>query len=292
MNSFEKSSIQSKIIYLFIFCFAGLFLAASVVGLLNVAWNEIMSSAWGVRLSSGIQLTLMFFLPAITLLLWSNEKPTTSLGIKNTNNWILLSVLSIIILTVSMPMISLVNQLNQQLVLPNWLDNVESWMRNLEDAAKETTDLLLSGPSLLDYLGNIFFISFIAAIAEETFFRGVLQKLLISRFVNFHTGIWLAAFIFSLMHMQFYGFFPRLILGAMLGYLFYWSNRLWIPILVHFLNNAWVVTFTYFWSNSSFYEKLENQPISIFYILIGCISLFTLVYFLFIFKRESLKPSL
>ena len=44
--------------------------------------------------------------------------------------------------------------------------------------------------------------------------------------------------IFSAIHFQFSGFIPRLLLGAYLGYLFYWSRSLWLPVLAHFLHNA------------------------------------------------------
>ena len=55
----------------------------------------------------------------------------------------------------------------------------------------------------------------------------------------------MAAFLFSAMHMQFYGFVPRLLLGAMLGYLFVWSGSLWLSVLAHFVNNASAIIFTY-----------------------------------------------
>jgi hypothetical protein len=45
--------------------------------------------------------------------------------------------------------------------------------------------------------------------------------------------------------MQFQGFLPRFILGLFLGYLFYWSGSIWLPIIAHFINNAVVVSFSY-----------------------------------------------
>ena len=45
--------------------------------------------------------------------------------------------------------------------------------------------------------------------------------------------------------MQFQGFLPRFCLGLLLGYSFYWSKNLWIPIIMHFTNNAVVILLHY-----------------------------------------------
>ena len=55
------------------------------------------------------------------------------------------------------------------------------------------------------------------------------------------TIIWIAAILFSAFHLQFYGFLPRMILGAYFGYLLYWSKSIWIPVFAHFVNNAFAV---------------------------------------------------
>ena len=84
MKAFEDSSTQSKIIYLFIFCLAGLFLAGSLVTVINGFYdNQLMLSAWGIRVSSGIQMALMFFMPAVTMIVWSGKKPMPFLGLHN-----------------------------------------------------------------------------------------------------------------------------------------------------------------------------------------------------------------
>lgn len=290
MNALENSSTQSKIIYLFIFCLAGLFLAGTLVSIVNEMWSgQLMLSAWGLRISSAIQMALMFFMPAITLIIWSDQQPCAFLGVKKLNNGLFLSLLSIVILIVAMPFISLIAQLNQMLILPTWLNGLEAWMQDLEQNAEKTTDLLLSGESIVDYVSNIFVIGVVAAVAEEVFFRGVLQQLLIKQFKNKHVGVWAAALIFSVMHMQFYGFLPRIILGALLGYLYVWSKSIWIPILVHFFNNALVVTFSFFLKNNSVYQSIENPPFTISFVLFGLLSLLLTTYLLFLLKAKVLK---
>ena len=60
-----------------------------------------------------------------------------------------------------------------------------------------------------------------------------------------HVAVWLSAFIFSFIHFQFYGFLPRMFLGLLLGYLFYYSGSLWTSILMHFVNNGAAVVISY-----------------------------------------------
>jgi membrane protease YdiL (CAAX protease family) len=97
----------------------------------------------------------------------------------------------------------------------------------------------------------------------------------------------MTAFIFSLMHLQFYGFLPRIILGVILGYLFVWSKNLWIPILIHFLNNALVVTFSYFFKENSVYQSIENIPVTPTFIITGLLSLGLMVYLLKLYQTKA-----
>ncbi len=99
------------------------------------------------------------------------------------------------------------------------------------------------------FLVNLLMIAILPAIGEEFFFRGILQRLFSEWFKNIHVAIFITAFIFSAIHFQFFGFFPRFLLGLYLGYLFYWSGNLWIPIVVHFINNALVVILAYISAN-------------------------------------------
>ena len=288
MNTFENSSPLLKIVYLFLFSLVGLFLAGSLVTLVNgFASGELMQSAWGIRISSGVQMVLMFMMPAITLVVWSGKKPVTILGFQSSNNPSVLYLIAFAILLVGMPFITLLSQLNKMLILPEWLSGLEQLMRSFEDAAQATTNLLLDGASIWDFLGNIIFIGAFAAVAEEMFFRGVLQKLLSKLFKNVHVNVWMAAFIFSVMHMQFYGFLPRIVLGAMLGYLFVYSNNLWIPIFVHFLNNALVVALNFFFKENSIYQSLENPSMSLSFIVVGFISLGLLIYLFVLYRGKG-----
>jgi membrane protease YdiL (CAAX protease family) len=95
---------------------------------------------------------------------------------------------------------------------------------------------------------NLFMIAGLAALGEELLFRSIIQTSLIKICKNAHVGILIASAIFSFIHFEFYGFVPRLILGMLLGYMFYFSGSIWIPMLMHFLNNGTVVLI-YFLNN-------------------------------------------
>ena len=101
-------------------------------------------------------------------------------------------------------------------------------------------------------------IALLPALGEELMFRGVLQRLFHDWTKNIHVSIFLAALVFGLFHLQFYGLLPRVFLGMVLGYLFYWTGSLWVPIFVHFMNNASAVIAAYFESTGATSAKWED----------------------------------
>lgn len=138
----------------------------------------------------------------------------------------------------SMPLTGWFVELNEALRLPPWLIGLEQWMKSSEDNATKITDAFLFTDSFWGFVLNMLMIAVLPAIGEEFLFRGVFTRLFIRWLKNNHAGVWMAAFIFSAIHMQFYGFLPRLLLGAAFGYLFIWSNNIWVPIAAHFVQNA------------------------------------------------------
>jgi len=147
-------------------------------------------------------------------------------------------VLVIAIIFFSNPLINWLNEVNSKLNLPEWMNTVETWMQNSESQAGKITDAFLSATSLTTVLGNIVMIGILPALGEELLFRGIVQKLFKSMYGNAHAAIWISAAIFSALHLQFFGFLPRLVLGAMFGYMLEWSGTIWLPVLAHFVNNT------------------------------------------------------
>jgi membrane protease YdiL (CAAX protease family) len=135
--------------------------------------------------------------------------------------------------------------------LPSAFSAMETWMKNSEAKAAEMTDVFTKGTTVGVLLLNLFVVAFMAAFSEELFFRGMLQKVLIECFKNKHIGIWIGAIFFSAFHMQFYGFLPRMLMGAYLGYLFVWSGSIWPGMIAHFINNGAAVFLVWLYNRGS-----------------------------------------
>lgn len=187
-------------------------------------------------------------------------------------------IFSFLFLILSLPFVSLSTWLNQLLPLPEWAKNVEI------DTAKMISTLL-SVDSPVEWILNLLVIAAIPAVGEELFFRGIVQTKLINYFRSPHLAIWLGAFFFSAFHFQFEGLFPRIVLGAVLGYLYYWSNNLWIPVILHFFNNAILVSAPYFAFSDQIPDATTDITLSYSLILTA---LGAMIFGYFLIKNRSL----
>ena len=118
------------------------------------------------------------------------------------------------------------------------------------------------------------------------FFRGIIQTKLKNIFKSPHIAILIASFIFSAVHMQFFGFLARFILGVILGYLFYYSGSLWMPIIAHFINNGLAILLMYFPFSEKINTDIENIDISI---LQASIFLMIVLFFIWLYKQINNK---
>ena len=154
----------------------------------------------------------------------------------------LISIIFVVaIVMVSNPLINWLTEINSKLSFPSWLKAIEIWMQNSENQANQITEAFLSTTSVSSLLINLGMVAILPAIGEELLFRGIVQQLFKKILKNAHIAIWVSAIIFSAVHLQFYGFLPRMLLGAMFGYMLEWSGTIWLPILAHFVNNATAV---------------------------------------------------
>lgn len=156
-------------------------------------------------------------------------------------------ILSIVIcvsaMLASIPLISYLEDLNLRMTLPESLRGIEDWMRAKEADAKVATEKLLScdGPKCI--FSNIVALALVPALGEELFFRGTMQKNILqcSTRIPSWACVLITAFIFSAVHLQFFGFLPRFVLGAMLGFFLVYTRNIWCSIICHFVNNAMAV---------------------------------------------------
>ena len=145
---------------------------------------------------------------------------------------------AIISMIVAVPFINLTISINQQIVFPEALKGLETLIKKMEDSNNQTIDAILNTNNISTALLNFLIICVVAAVSEEFMFRGLLQTLFGRIIRNPHILIWTIAIIFSAIHLEFYGFIPRMFLGAWLGYLMYYTKTIWIPVLAHLVNNS------------------------------------------------------
>jgi len=153
---------------------------------------------------------------------------------------------------------------NKSINFPEFMNSFETWAFNKEKELEKITIFLVSFENNWEFLFGILSIALIPGICEEYLFRGVLQKnfYLISK--NIHIAVWLSAFFFSALHLQFYGFFPRMLLGVLFGYIYYWSGSILYPMIAHIFNNFFSLTIFYFSQkgllNETFEVSVNSSP--------------------------------
>jgi hypothetical protein len=235
-----------------------------------------------------LQTVGMFILPPLVLAYYLDDKPFHYLSLNIKPAGIFLAIVCAVIL-VGGPVIEWISLVNQQLVLPTWMNGVETWMRNSEEQANDITKAFLSTESIPGLFGNLLIVAVLPAIGEELLFRGLLQKLIKKMTGNAHWAIWITAILFSALHLQFFGFLPRLLLGALFGYLLEWTGTLWLPIIAHFINNAAGVL-VFFMTGDGLETKqpdapLFNNPLFLWAIVSG-VMVWILLRYLYLNREE------
>ena len=212
----------------------------------NLATNpSVAGGSWyELMLLQAVNHLGTFFLP--TLVYWYFiERRTWSQFNKRPASAVAGLGLVALIVIAFMPFDALVIEWNQNLHLPETLEPVEQWIRAKEKGLEGITRYLTTFNTVGQFLVAMVVIAVIPAIGEEALFRGILQRNVSIWTGNVHVGIWVAAALFSAIHVQFLGFFPRMLLGALFGYLYVWSGNIWVPMLAHFVNNGFTVLMVY-----------------------------------------------
>ena len=235
----QYSAGTQALLLIFLFC-GGAVIATLITMLISLFTGISGMDMSMTRVIQTISSLGLFLLPAIGMALFCDASPRLYLSLHRVNDervWLL--VLASMFL-IAAP-INFIAMLNQQMELPTFMAPVEQWMRSQEDLAQQLTQNMIGDgtPQLLAI--NLIVMALCPAITEEFFFRGALQRLIGKWNPNPHFVIWSAAILFSAFHLQFYGFIPRMLLGAYLGYLLLWTRSIWIPVFAHFINNATAV---------------------------------------------------
>ena len=174
----------------------------------------------------------------------------------------------------------------------NTLINFPEWMLKYDMNSEDIVLAFLNMNTYWDLFFNIIVMAIIPAFGEELLFRGLLQKSLFKKIGKIHISIFITALLFSAIHLHLDGLLPRFFLGIILGYLFYWSQSLWIPIIAHFINNAMAIIFSYpffksFNTLQQFGFSSANQTTNTSF-LPAFFSLSSVMILMFLFYKNSL----
>ena len=223
-------------ILLLIFGLAFSIVLGTIVTIINGSDLQDLKNLQITQIISGV---VGFLMPAVVYAMLVQEKPWIYLGFNKLPTW---SLLGIVAMFTIIPFLSLVTDWNDSISFPESMSAIEEQMRSLQARSEEVIKLFIGQGSLFS---SLMIVALLAAVSEELLFRSVIQKGLIKLFKNAHVAIIVTAFVFSAFHGDFFGFFPRLILGIMLGYMFWMSGSIFPSMLMHFVNNATIVILYY-----------------------------------------------
>ena len=213
---------------------------SGVLGLFVTMMGEGgMSNVTNMQITQIISQVIGFLMPAVVYAILVKEKPFNYLGFKKLQTW---SLLGIVAMFTVIPFLSTVTEWNESFVFPESMKALEEMLRGIKDKSDEIVKMFIGQGSLFS---SLLIIAALAAISEELLFRSVIQQALIKLFKNAHVAIIVTAIIFSAFHGDIFGFIPRFILGLMLGYMFWMSGSIFPSMLMHFVNNATIVTLYY-----------------------------------------------
>lgn len=232
-----------RIILLLLTFLLGLIVTAFLSTFLLKAGGESKYLAM-LRIGTVAQDLFMLIFPAVITAMVITRQPARLLCLDTRPSWKMLW-LALVVMIISSPLMTWIIKLNASMTFPPALAELEQWLRATEDSAAGTVNLMLCAHTPVNLIINLLIVGLMAGLAEELFFRGALQRVLQSCRVPAVAAVWITAMIFSAVHMQFFGFIPRLLLGAFFGYLLLWSGSVWLPVAAHAFNNCMFVLLTY-----------------------------------------------
>lgn len=198
-----------------------------------------------MRLAMIVTDLLVFILPALIVAMLITRRPADFLQITGKPG-VTLPILVLFTMIAAAPAMNCLIELNQGIHFPESMAALEDALRSAESKAQESMDILTSNYSVGGLVMSILIVGVLASFSEELFFRGTVLRVFQTTPMNMHLAVWGTAVIFSAMHMQFFGFLPRLLLGGFFGYLALWSGSLWLAVIGHVLNNTIAVLLMWF----------------------------------------------
>lgn len=232
-----------------------------------------------MRIVAVMQDILLFIVPALLTAVILTRRPASLLAIdRKIPSLPLLCGLGA--LFAAIPAMNLVIWLNQQLPLP---EGMASTMQQLEYKAEDMIRALQGPHTIPNLIMSVLIVGIFAGLSEELLFRGALQRIMVTGGVGPHAAIWITGCVFSLMHMQIYGFVPRMLLGVMFGYALWWTGCLWVPVIMHIFNNTLFLVGDYLIPDIN--DAIPAY--TVIYSMVAVISAITTLLFLRLMRRSA-----
>ena len=224
-----------KELWLLLVCaFMGIAILMTVMPLLGLME---MNNVQFLHVMQWLQTVFVMILPALFWYWWRTKKnPVKEFGFSRINKRLL--ILTFCFMVVSVPALEFITVVNYNMPVP---ETVRPFLDEMKAQNFETTSQLMDLDGIGGWIELILLVCAGTAVAEETMFRGALYKCFEHTTIGRH---WVACFvglIFSLVHFDPSGFFPRWILGSFFCYLVIWSGSIWPSILAHALNNLFAL---------------------------------------------------
>ena len=240
---FKRTNKLERIFILSALVVIGLIIGSVIGVIFPFVTGQDVTSLSSLRFMQITSQIFTFVLPPMLYAMLVKEEPMTALGLKKvTYHWF---VIGIAMMYAILPLNNIFAEWNAGLKLPESMSGIEEMMRSMQESATELTERMLNVNNIGGLIINLIMIAGLAALGEELLFRSIIQTSLIKICRNAHIGIFLASAIFSFIHFEFYGFIPRLVLGLLMGYMFYYSRSIWVPMAMHFVNNGTAVVLYY-----------------------------------------------
>jgi hypothetical protein len=159
-----------------------------------------------------------------------------------------------------------------------WSTSIRNWADGLEAQYKKALMAMTQMKSLVDLLFAMIAVALIPAVVEELFFRATLQKIIIDWSGKPIVSIIITAIIFSAFHFSYFGFLSRMSLGIVIGFVYYYSKNIWLPILLHFINNGiGIIALFLVKADAKKVETVVEGNLSYYWVFVAIIAVYILL---------------
>jgi membrane protease YdiL (CAAX protease family) len=254
----------------------GLITFSIVAALLHVPFLEIQSILMRPEYTSMTQAAnavasiIGFGLPVLVVGYFTSGKLGVQLGFNPITNQKQILIVVLLALT-GLLLSGALGDLTDKLTLSS---SIRNWATNLEAQYKKALMAMTQMRSIWDLVFALLAIAVVPAIVEELYFRASLQKIIMDWSGKPFVAIVVTAILFSAFHFSYFGFLSRMSLGIVLGLIYYYTKTIWLPILMHFINNAIGVSALYaVRNNPKQIDKVMDSNLGYYWLILGLLML-------------------